>query len=153
MVYMILFLFRVIFLLRSDPAYVDSGGERNIQDTVQTLADSVTLRVITLEEAYALYQSNKGIFVDSRSLFFYNRAHIRGAISICYRCTDTSTVMREMPRDQLLIVYCSGPRCDQAQMLIQKLRMNQFRNIYWFKGGMDEWREAGYPIDEIEIHH
>ncbi len=122
-----------------------------VQDTSVSISDSLILRTITLEEAYDLHQSQTGIFVDSRSHFFYKRAHIRGSVSICYRCTDTSRVMKELPRDQLLIVYCSGPRCEQAQMLITKLLQNNFLRIYLFSGGMDAWRAAGYPIDEIDI--
>ncbi len=135
----------------ADKHGVNPGVRYPVQDTVKQNSDTLILREISLEEAYELYQSKAGYFIDSRSRFFYTRAHIRDAISICYRCTDTSTVMRQMPRDQLLIIYCSGPRCDQAQMLITKLLENSFRKIYLFSGGMDAWRAAGYPIDEIAI--
>lgn len=118
---------------------------------VNEIQDSLILREISLDEAYELYMTKTGLFVDSRSLFFYKRAHIRDAISICYRCTDTSSAMKAMPKNRLLVVYCGGPRCDQAQMLIRILLEQNFKNIYLFSGGMDAWREAGYPIDEIDI--
>jgi rhodanese-related sulfurtransferase len=103
---------------------------------------------LSLDEAYTLFKTNSALFVDARAEFFYKASHIHDAISIFFRTAEDNPRLKEMAKDKTLVTYCGGNRCDQAHQLLEKLEDAGFTNVFIFSGGMDEWRAAGYPIDE-----
>jgi thiosulfate/3-mercaptopyruvate sulfurtransferase len=47
-----------------------------------------------------------------------------------------------------LLLYCYGIDCVRSRQAgVQAARLG-FRNVLWFRGGVQEWREAGYPLPE-----
>jgi len=57
---------------------------------------------IVLDEAKQHYDGGTAIFVDARSADDYENAHIDGAIHLL-----PGTVDNELPKDQLIITYCT----------------------------------------------
>jgi rhodanese-related sulfurtransferase len=113
--------------------------------------DKVSKKELSLDEAYTLFKTKGGLFIDARSDFFYKAAHISGAISIFFRTAQDNPLLKEIPKDKALIAYCGGIHCNQALQLLDKLENAGFTNVYVFNGGMEDWRAAGYPIDEQKI--
>ena len=63
------------------------------------------VRRITPEEARAAVLRGKAIIVDVRGEASYNAGHVKGASSI--PLNDIAQRMRELPRDKMIITYCS----------------------------------------------
>lgn len=59
---------------------------------------------IALDEAKQHLDNGTAIFVDARSQSEYDQAHIAGAI---HRKTGVGTHDNELPKDQLIITYCT----------------------------------------------
>jgi|GEM_PF-1121815 len=70
---------------------------------MQTPGDGV--RRITPAEARAAVDKGKAIIIDVRGDESYNAGHIKGALSISVN--DIGSRARELPRDKMIITYCS----------------------------------------------
>jgi hypothetical protein len=62
-------------------------------------------RRITPAEAHAAFDKGRAIIVDVRNDQAYQAGHIKGAILIPYG--EISTRIKELPRDKMIITYCS----------------------------------------------
>ena len=70
------------------------------------------------------------------------------------RRVPVDTVGREVvqagiAKDAEIIVYCSGPACPQSHAAAEKLAKLGFTNVTLFKGGLEEWKAAGLPIERV----
>jgi rhodanese-related sulfurtransferase len=73
----------------------------------------------------------------------YRAAHIPGSLHFA---TPEET-LRELGRDDEIVVHCSNPSCMASVALYQFLERNGYRNLRRFAGGLQEWQEAGYPLE------
>lgn len=47
---------------------------------------------------------------------------------------------------RMLVVYCAGPQCwGSYNAALRAIRMG-FRNVHWYRGGVEAWRQAGLPV-------
>jgi rhodanese-related sulfurtransferase len=49
-------------------------------------------------------------------------------------------------RTQALLFYCNGVRCLRSSAAIKKAVDWGYTNIFWFRGGWNEWTEKRLPI-------
>ena len=47
-----------------------------------------------------------------------------------------------------ILVYCSGPTCEDSHQLAVKLSEKGVKEIFVFSGGMEKWSEAGFEIED-----
>ncbi len=100
-------------------------------------------------EVFRYYLERGGtIVLDARSGEEYISGHIPGASS--FSNNEFYTIFKE--RGELLqlgntvIVYCSGPSCEDSHSLALKLAAKGIEDIFVFGGGIEEWIGAGYEI-------
>lgn len=55
----------------------------------------------------------------------------------------------DVPKDAEIIVYCAGPRCPMSGMAAEKLQKLGYTNVRAYEGGIEEWVEAGYEIEQL----
>lgn len=58
--------------------------------------------------------------------------------------------VREIPRDRDVVLYCTCPSeatAAKTAMMLHKLGIERVRPL---RGGFDEWKRLGYPLDAIE---
>lgn len=106
-------------------------------------------KALTLKEAYTLFEAGAAVFIDARPPSFYETEHIKNAISVYYKTAHQSPELERLNKNDPLVVYCKGPNCNQAQLLMQTMQKAGFTNLFLFPGGMQEWRLAQYPMDKI----
>jgi rhodanese-related sulfurtransferase len=73
----------------------------------------------------------------------YQAAHIPGSLHF----SSPEEILRELGRDDEIVVHCSNPSCRASVALYQFLERNGYRNLRRFAGGLQEWQEAGYPLE------
>jgi PQQ-dependent catabolism-associated CXXCW motif protein len=49
-----------------------------------------------------------------------------------------------------LIFFCEGVRCWESYNAVLRARAAGFENISWYRGGLDAWKEAGFPLQPNE---
>ncbi len=47
---------------------------------------------------------------------------------------------------QQVVVYCANTGCDLSPKAAKQLEEAGFKNVVDFKGGIEEWKEAGYGV-------
>jgi rhodanese-related sulfurtransferase len=98
-----------------------------------------------LEEAVA----GGAVVIDARTKPEYDEGHIPGAILIDYY--EMGRYLKDLlpilDPAQRTIVYCYGPDCEDAELLARELYMLGFTDLHVFKGGFEEWVDAGRDIE------
>ncbi len=54
-----------------------------------------------------------------------------------------------LSKDSEIVVYCGGPKCPQSRLAAEKLQEFGYNNVRAYEGGLEEWKEAGYSIEQI----
>ncbi|MDQ1363098.1 MAG: hypothetical protein QG652_958 [Pseudomonadota bacterium] len=111
----------------------------------ETIAGATTL---TAEEVVELILSRPGlVIIDSRKKTEYLKGHIEGAISILntdMKPEDLSRVAAN--KNQAILFYCNGIRCKRSSDAASKAAAWGYQNLYWYRGGWDEWMEKRLPV-------
>ncbi len=115
-------------------------------------------KIISAREAQDLIA--KGIpLYDVRDEEEYKIAHIPGSRSVPYRegsakevgfdPGDDQFALNRLPKDKdaPLMMYCDGTICWKSYKSATMAVQNGWKNVYWFRGGFPEWKEAGLPVE------
>jgi len=106
---------------------------------------------IHIEEAKALMDSGKAVFVDTRSASMYDDAHIKGAILIPAGSPPEKYKEYEQAlKDKVIVTYCHGVGCHLADKVANSLFDMGYKKLAIFFGGWNEWTQAGYPVEKYE---
>lgn len=73
----------------------------------------------------------------------FQAKHIPGSINV----TRPEQVADLLDPDDEIVVYCSNPACTASQMAYQVLTSRGYENVRRYTGGVQEWEEAGYPLE------
>ena len=114
----------------------------------------------TIKAAEAKTMIEKGIKVfDVRVGEEYDVSHVPGAIHLPYGESSAKEVdfdhaedkfsLNQLPADknQALIMYCDGTICWKSYKSALMAIRAGWKNVYWFRGGLPEWKEAGLPVE------
>lgn len=105
-------------------------------------------KIITLNQLTRLLSENKGVLLDARNSEEYEKGHIKGARNIpALDVENHFESLLTLPRDTLILVYCNGPECHLGHMLADFLVKLEFKHIFIYDGGWDEWINSKMPID------
>jgi rhodanese-related sulfurtransferase len=104
-------------------------------------------RTLSLAEAYVLFEAGAAVFIDARPPSFYQAEHIKNAKHIYYKTAGLNPELDRMNKNDPYVVYCKGPNCNQAQLVINTMQKAGFTKVFLYPGGMQEWRLAQYPMD------
>ena len=119
-------------------------------DTSQQEApkDSPRPMLVNVDEAYKIYQEGNGIFIDARHDDEFNEGHIKGAICIPLKKLEaTPSLVQNIPKDRLIVTYCSGVECEQSIDLGEKLASMGFTKVKIFFSGWLDWQQRKLPIE------
>ena len=126
----------------------------------QTLADLVKdaksrIREITAEELHAEMENNrKHVIVDVREPGEHQSWRISGAMLVPRGILEPAVELGNPQRNQVLanargekvVLYCStGGRSALAADVLQKMG---FTDVESLAGGITNWRNTGYPIEQ-----
>ena len=101
----------------------------------------------SFQEAKVLF--DKGVvFIDVRNPRLYAKNHIPGAFHLDLKnAFNEPAVTAIAKKDQTIVIYCSGVKCSRSYHASEKAVLWGFRKVHYFRGGIVEWKKAGYPMD------
>jgi rhodanese-related sulfurtransferase len=136
---------------RNDFTYVASLGITT-PDTIAGVSTVGADQVAKLERSGA-------VLVDTRTQNEFESEHIRGAVFLPYverslketdydAEKDDFTAMAKLKDKAAPVVFlCNGPECWKSYKASRAALKAGFTKIYWFRGGMPEWREKSMPTE------
>ena len=112
---------------------------------------------VSAEEVAELAKQNVTI-VDTRSQKEYDSEHVRGAILASYlekslkevdfdASKDDFSALKSVPKDKPVVFLCNGPECWKSYKASRAAVAAGYSKIYWFRGGMPEWRDKRLPVE------
>jgi rhodanese-related sulfurtransferase len=95
-----------------------------------------------------LYSSMPGlVMIDSRIRADRKDGFIEGSLSLPDDETDCTTLATLVTAtDTPVLFYCNGVRCARSGNAARIARDCGYTRVYWFRGGMEEWRRQQYPL-------
>jgi len=115
-------------------------------------------KIISAAEAKTLI--GKGVPVyDVRHEDEFKKAHVPSSISVPYKegsakevdfdRGDDQFALNKLPKDKNapFMMYCDGTICWKSYKSAVMAIEAGWKNVYWFRGGFPEWREAGLPTE------
>lgn len=102
---------------------------------------------VTAEEFIGLVDKIPNLVViDSRIPGDRKQGFVEGSLSlpdVDTTCESLSKVISK--KDAPSLFYCNGVKCGRSAKAIKIALSCGYTNIYWFRGGFEEWLEKGYP--------
>jgi|SRR5580698_735455 rhodanese-related sulfurtransferase len=99
------------------------------------------------EELFELLKTEQVNLYDVRQPldFLAHPEIISGATRIAPK--DIAEQTGNLPRDHNSVIYCTGSDHETFQMVLEKARTLKFTRVKLLKGGLDAWKEKGYPVE------
>ena len=102
---------------------------------------------VTAAEVKALQEAG-AVIVDVRNPRLYARRHIPGAHHLDLKTAfNEDSLASVVARDEPLVIYCSGIKCSRSTIACRKAVSWGYEKVYFFRGGITDWRSAGYPVE------
>lgn len=127
----------------------EPAGEIILATSPTVTPEELAAGELSKERVKIVMEAGTAIIIDARGEAAYAEGHIPSALNIPYdRFTDYyADLETHVPLDATVIVYCTSLTCDLSENLAQELRLMEYANVVLYRGGWDEWSEAGYPTE------
>ena len=134
------------------------AGSGTALAAAETPATLDGVKVITAEEGKKML--DKGVpFIDARVSAEYAEKSIKGAKSVPYREKSAKAAdfdraqdqfdLDKLPRDKNapLVFFCNAGECWKSYKASTVALRAGYREVYWFRGGLPEWKRMGFPVE------
>ncbi len=103
---------------------------------------------VNAEEVIDLVESKPDlVIIDARKASDYRKGHIEGAVSLPNTETTPETLAKVIPsKETPVLFYCNGVKCGRSVKSAEIALQAGYENIYWFRGGIEEWQAKGLPL-------
>ena len=128
---------------------VPEAGEADFKSLVSEIEGAYDVEgAIEIDASTAKALSERGVvFVDVRSVGYYDEGHIPGAVHLDLETDLTAASLSEfVGKDDEVVFYCFGESCYLSAHACAKALTWGFRKVYYFPGGFPAWKDAGYPV-------
>jgi len=115
------------------------------EDVPETL-DGTTK--VTAEKLIELMQSKSDLVViDSRKPSDRAKGHIEGSLALPNTDTNEGSLAKHLKSKATPVAfYCNGVKCGRSVAAAKIAISHGYSEIYWFRGGWDEWTSKGLPV-------
>ena len=124
--------------------------------TPRTLAGATVVNAQTVAQMLA---AGKARYIDTRNDAEFNEGHVPGATLVAYveksaKDPDYDVAVDSFnigalgsDRSAEFIFGCNGPECWKSHKASIAAIKAGFTHVYWFRGGVPEWRQSGMKIE------
>ena len=86
------------------------------------------------------------VMIDARMQGDRDQGYIEGSVSLPDSATDCDRLTEIIPsHDTPTMFYCNGVKCERSSNAISKAVGCGYKQIYWLRGGFNEWKSKGFP--------
>ena len=104
---------------------------------------------VSAEQLLDLVDSNDNlVIIDARGEADYDKGHIPDVIRIKNTDVNADNLAANIAtKDTPVCFYCNGVTCGRSADAAKKAMAEGYSNVYWFRGGIAEWKEKGFPVE------
>jgi len=104
-------------------------------------------KTITAIQAKSMFDAG-AVFVDPRKDTDWDAGRIPESehLELTSMLTENS-LSKLVKKGEPVIFYCNGVKCKVSYDAAEKAVSWGFSDVNWFRGGMPDWKNAGYPIE------
>jgi len=89
------------------------------------------------------------VIIDARIQTDRKQGYIAGSISLPDTQTDCASLIHHIhSKTSPVVFYCNGPKCRRSDRAVVIARDCGYKQIYWFRGGFEEWKDKSYSISK-----
>lgn len=103
--------------------------------------------LITRDELVKEIEAGSVIVLDALGGDYYAKAHLPGALALVEADVETRAPQLLPNLDAPIVTYCSNPACANSQFVATKLEQLGYTNVRKYREGIQDWTEAGLPIE------
>lgn len=86
------------------------------------------------------------VIIDSRIAGDRKQGYVEGSLSLPDVDTTCESLAKKIPNKATpTMFYCNGIKCGRSAKAVKIALSCGYSNIYWFRGGFEEWLAKGYP--------
>jgi rhodanese-related sulfurtransferase len=102
---------------------------------------------ITAEEVFKIAEKfDDLVIIDARIRSDRSQGYIQGSISLPDVETNCDTLAKVIPKKSTpVLFYCNGIKCGRSVISSRIAIKCGYKNIYWFRGGFEVWKEKKLP--------
>jgi rhodanese-related sulfurtransferase len=116
-------------------------------------------KIISADEAKKLLDQKGTTFIDTRKALNFGKGHIPGAVQQEYKGSSENVVGFDDSQDQFdiqqvvsdknaaVVIYGHGVTGWRAYKAALKSVKLGYKNVLWFRGGLEEWEGKKYPVE------
>ncbi len=84
----------------------------------------------------------------------FAQAHIPGSYNVPNAERDFVERVEETVgnKNRKVVVYCASFECNASPSAARRLDQAGFTQVYDYEGGVEDWHEAGYPLESEATH-
>jgi rhodanese-related sulfurtransferase len=103
--------------------------------------------LIDREQLGALIVSGEVTVIDTLPRSYYDQQHIPDAINLVE--ADVARLAPALLPDKAarIVTYCSNAACGNSQAVANRLEALGYTAVSKYRGGIQDWVEAGYWVD------
>jgi len=111
---------------------------------------SVYYDEVDVETLKSLMEADMVVLLDARTTDNFKKGHLPKAISlpILEFNEKYEKAAGLLVEDKSIITYCISVHCIDSSMLAKELYQRGHREIYVYKGGIEEWQALGNPVEK-----
>jgi len=120
-----------------------SAGEKLAPESIDG-----TKRVSAEELVNLVTNTPSMVVIDARKSSDRESAGwIEGSIGLPNYDTDAQSLAKHIAtKETPVLFYCNGVKCGRSVDSARKAVSLGYKNIYWFRGGWEEWTAKGLPV-------
>ena len=124
-------------------AYADNPGDAVLLEGAS---------VLQAEELLDMMRELKNLrLIDNRDSASFEQGYISGSYSMPYvKATPQAMLAIAPDKSTPLVFYCDGPNCLTSLRVARKALSYGYANVFWFKGGIQEWRGKKLPLSDFK---
>jgi predicted sulfurtransferase len=128
-------------ILKKENQEIALANKNELPDNLKSIDEE--FKFINYNQLKKYLNDPSFLIIDARNDIDYANGHIDNAINIDAYLMDQTEYFKlitMLPRDKILIIYCSGGNCDASEKLAKDILSFGFKNVLVYYGGWEEWK-------------
>jgi rhodanese-related sulfurtransferase len=109
------------------------------------LTSDVPIRTIERDELRRKLEAKDPHFklVMTLGAWEFRTKHIPGSLHF----EDAAVMLSSLKKDDEIVVYCTNPPCLASVASYHRLEQEGYTNVRRYAGGIEDWENAGLPVE------